>query len=294
MLKKTAVFVITLAIALIPSLSLSQVAMSRNGGGSGGGTIGPGSPTDCIVDGAVWRTSTPAATLDCGAGITWSGGTFTLNNGASAVSPLVVQDNGTPVLTVADGGNATFAGQILGSYGTLNLPGISFSANPDTGLFGSDTTTKSVQNAVAWSEVSQTNGFTVPNEGIAFASQATLNSTVTVNAKLRNYASGVLKVGTDGTTIGGFLGGGTAVASNTAMPLPTGRVFHVTGTTTITSITSTNFVSGAVITLIFDDVLTFTDGSNLKLAGDFVTTADDSITLVYDGTNWFEASRSIN
>ena len=32
-----------------------------------------------------------------------------------------------------------------------------------------------------------------------------------------------------------------------------------------------------------DDVLTFTDGNNLKLAGNFVTTADDTITLAYDG-----------
>jgi hypothetical protein len=90
------------------------------------------------------------------------------------------------------------------------------------------------------------------------------------------------------------MGGGAAVASATAMPLPTGRVFHVTGTTTITSITSTNFGSGAVITLIFDDVLTFTDGSNLVLAGNFVTTASDTITLAFDGTNWYETSRAVN
>ena len=41
-------------------------------------------------------------------------------------------------------------------------------------------------------------------------------------------------------------------------------------------------------------VLTFTDGSNLKLAGNFVTTADDTITLAYDGTNWYEICRSVN
>ena len=78
------------------------------------------------------------------------------------------------------------------------------------------------------------------------------------------------------------------------MPLPTGRVFHVTGTTSITSITSTGFESGAVITLIFDGILTFTDGVNLVLAGNFVTSADDAITLVFDGTNWYEIARSVN
>jgi len=41
-------------------------------------------------------------------------------------------------------------------------------------------------------------------------------------------------------------------------------------------------------------VLTFTDGNNLKLAGDFVTTADDTTQLMCDGTNWYEMSRSVN
>lgn len=112
-------------------------------------------------------------------------------------------------------------------------------------------------------------------------------------AIVRN-AAGVLKVTDNSTGIRGLLGGGAAVASATAMPVPTGRVFHVTGTTTITSITSTNFQSGACVTLIFDGILTFTDGSNLKLAGDFVTTADDTISLCYDGTSWFETSRAVN
>ena len=33
---------------------------------------------------------------------------------------------------------------------------------------------------------------------------------------------------------------------------------------------------------------------NLKLAGNFVTTADDVITMTGDGTNWYEVSRSVN
>lgn len=86
---------------------------------------------------------------------------------------------------------------------------------------------------------------------------------------------------------------GAPVASAAAI-VPTGNLFHVTGTTTITSITSTGIVAGTQITIIFDGILTFTDGSNLVLASDFVTTANDTITLVFDGTNWHEISRSIN
>lgn len=87
---------------------------------------------------------------------------------------------------------------------------------------------------------------------------------------------------------------GSSVASATAMPVPSGKVFHVTGVTTITSVVTTGLAPGAVVTLIFDGILTFTDGSNLKLAGNFVTTADDTITLAFDGTNFFEVARSVN
>lgn len=143
----------------------------------------------------------------------------------------------------------------------------------------------------AVSFVAGLNGALVPGtKYFGFASTANANPDV---AFVRN-AAGVIKV-TDGSAgIRGLLGGGTAVASAAALPVPTGRVFHVTGTNNITSITSTNFGAGAVITMIFDDVLTVTDGGNLKLAGDFVTTADDTITLVYDGTDWYETSRSVN
>ena len=112
---------------------------------------------------------------------------------------------------------------------------------------------------------------------------------------LARNAAGVIRATNASTAIHGFFGGGASVASATALPVPTGRVFHVTGTTDVTSITSTNFATGTVITLIFDGVITnFTDGSNLKLASTMSTTADDTLTLVYDGTDWYEIARSVN
>lgn len=39
---------------------------------------------------------------------------------------------------------------------------------------------------------------------------------------------------------------------------------------------------------------TFVDGGNLKLAGNLVCTADDMLVLKFNGTNWYELSRSIN
>lgn len=87
---------------------------------------------------------------------------------------------------------------------------------------------------------------------------------------------------------------GSNIASAASLSLGTGNIFTVTGTTNITSIAAAGTISGRVIILIFAGILTFTDGNNLKLAGNFVTSADDVIMLVSDGTNWFEISRSVN
>jgi hypothetical protein len=85
----------------------------------------------------------------------------------------------------------------------------------------------------------------------------------------------------------------TSVASAATVTLPViGKFFTITGTTPITSLTAS--WKHRRVTLSFADALTFTDGSNLKLAGNFTTTADDTITLVSDGANWIEQSRSVN
>jgi hypothetical protein len=99
-----------------------------------------------------------------------------------------------------------------------------------------------------------------------------------------------LRIGANGLT---NLYSGAAVAS-AATITPTGNLFHVTGTTTITSVSGTGVQAGTEITIIFDGVLTFTDGSNLNLAGNFVTTAGDVIKLVWDGSAWYEVCRSVN
>ncbi len=87
------------------------------------------------------------------------------------------------------------------------------------------------------------------------------------------------------------------VASATTITLPAhADLAFVSGTTTITSVTAS--WPGRRVTLVFTGALTFTDGSNLKLAGNFVTAGavndNDTITLVCDGTNWFEVARSTN
>lgn len=84
-----------------------------------------------------------------------------------------------------------------------------------------------------------------------------------------------------------------SVASAATVTLPDNAdTFLITGTTNITSVTASR--AGREVTLVFASTPTFTDGSNLKLSADLVATADDSITLLCDGTNWVETGRSVN
>lgn len=84
-----------------------------------------------------------------------------------------------------------------------------------------------------------------------------------------------------------------SVASQATLTLDAySDLFVVTGTTAITSITAS--WPGRIVTLRFADSLTLTDGLNLSLAGNFVTTTDDTITLRCDGINWHEIGRSVN
>lgn len=87
-----------------------------------------------------------------------------------------------------------------------------------------------------------------------------------------------------------------AVASAATITLPKyGDVIPISGTTNITAITADAGHKGRRVTLVFQGVLTFTDGGSLKLAGNLVTTADDTITIATDdGTTWYETGRSVN
>lgn len=69
-----------------------------------------------------------------------------------------------------------------------------------------------------------------------------------------------------------------------------GNYFDITGTNAITSITAKT--AGTVVYLQFDSTASLVDGSNLKLAGNFQGAAESQITLISDGTNWFELSRN--
>ncbi len=85
-----------------------------------------------------------------------------------------------------------------------------------------------------------------------------------------------------------------SVASAATIILPTDHaVVTVTGAAAVTTIVP-NGHSGRIVTLLLAAGVTITDGANLNVAGNFVATANDTITLACDGINWNEVARSLN
>jgi hypothetical protein len=172
-----------------------------------------------------------------------------------------------------------------GAADLLTVDGIgNLAATGGSAVFGGPSTRQAILNST---------GVVVKSTGVIGFSSSATDAGGGANASIGRWAADVIRCGASNSARC-LLGGGSNIASATALPVPTGGLAHVTGTTTITSITSTNLGSGVCVTLIFDGILTLTDGSNLKMAGDFVTSADDTWTGCYDGTNWYETARSVN
>lgn len=132
--------------------------------------------------------------------------------------------------------------------------------------------------------------------GSAFADTARRN-----NLEIVNSLNGSVVVYTNNTRRANWNESGIynnfkgANVASAATIVPTGNSFRITGTTNIDTISSTGIWAGTELTLIFDGVLTVNDGTgNLKLAGNFTTSADDVLRVYWDGTNWLEVSRSVN
>lgn len=97
---------------------------------------------------------------------------------------------------------------------------------------------------------------------------------------------------------------GADVASAATITLGNdGNYFDITGTTNIDYITTTGWTAGSIIVLQFDGILTVNDSTatppggtaNINLSAAYVSTAGDTLTLIYDGgTSFRELARSVN
>jgi hypothetical protein len=122
---------------------------------------------------------------------------------------------------------------------------------------------------------------------------------IRVNAQVEANTLGNYSIAANRTT--NFVAPGKSdttvdVASTAALVMPIDLDFvNVTGTADITSIQTS--WPGRLVTLKFASTAAtngVVDGSTLKIAGNLAYTADDTISLRCNGTNWYETARSVN
>ena len=111
--------------------------------------------------------------------------------------------------------------------------------------------------------------------------------------------AGAVTLAKTGTDI--WTKGADVAAANNLVLGADGDTFHITGATQINLLASTNFRSGSHIRLVFDSTPTIkhgqtTSGANKRInllgAADILAVANDTMTLVYDGTVWWQVSGS--
>jgi hypothetical protein len=145
---------------------------------------------------------------------------------------------------------------------------------------------------------------------IVFFNNATNGVWLVDSVSLMEIADGALDVAGDVTSRSLLATGGiettgplrtssvsTFTANDTTPSVSAGNIFRIPSTWTAgNNITAfDNGLPGQRITVIGGSAnCAVVDGSSLKLAGNWTANADDTLSLLYDGTSWFEISRSDN
>lgn len=146
----------------------------------------------------------------------------------------------------------------------------------------------------AQNRVSSSIGFFTVSASGALTRQAVIDPTgqVGIGTSTPSYLLDVAGFG----RMGVINRAGTYTAGTTT-PSVSGVSYMVIANSAPTTITNfTGGQAGQVIYLLFDDANTTVNRSNAYLAGgtNFVSTANDTLTLVSDGTYWYEIARSAN
>jgi hypothetical protein len=121
--------------------------------------------------------------------------------------------------------------------------------------------------------------------------QAGLRFGPSLDTNLYRSAAGMLK-----TDDGLAFANAATFGNSDATPSVAGGNFFKTGNSGATTITALDDgAQGQQLLIVCGDTnTTFSDAGTLRLAGGLTCTADDTLTLIFDGTNWLEISRSVN
>ena len=250
---------------------------------------------------------------------------LTAGNEASGVNLAIgLYSTSTAIQARSNGASSNIFMNPLGGtvqVGDGSLTGQRLFSIINTGSGTGDWSSIEVRNAAASTDAIRMyclgTGFTTSGTNVQDAGVLTTGTNISggmsigtqASAGLRFYTNNILRTTIDASghtihTARVQLSKGANVASAGDLTLGSaGNSFSITGTTTINAITTTSWQAGSVIRLIFASTPTVKHNTaggastaKMLLNGgvDFVATANDVLTLIYDGTNWLECSRSIN
>lgn len=288
---------------LINSTGTGEVRINYHSGdavGTGGlgvyaGGIGGAKVFGVSSAGAVTASSTVTAP---GLSVTTGGGTeiaFTGGSTADVVAPaalslvagtgaaLTLGSNNTPgVVTVASNGTT-----YLGAMGMTGLLSMTTTASDEIQFTG-------------------VNSASIASVGISLrlngGTDVQLGSAAGAN-RLNVTAAGNIDIAQDLTVTGKMarsVQASTLAAAATTLAVTRSTVTLTGDAGGNTLATITGGVAGMELTLLFvDSLVTITDtagatANSVNLSASFTSTAEDTLTLVFNGTKWLEKSRSVN
>jgi hypothetical protein len=132
--------------------------------------------------------------------------------------------------------------------------------------------------------------------------QSSANNILVQGCQHFGFGSNTITDSTSGITTNRYIGIGTdndatilAIPSASTLALRAhGDTYTVALSNNISNVSGQAWL-GRRVSLVFTTSLTVSSGSNLAITGGtFAATADDVLTIVYNGTKWVEASRAIN
>jgi len=182
--------------------------------------------------------------------------------------------------------------QIADATGDISIDGTWFGDELATGL--------KVTSGFAGKGVKLTNS---QLEGTTTAVDIAATSAIEFRESGNVFGSATITDVSYGSVYGSYNGGrqGTNVTAAAAITLTGGRFFVVSGNTNIDHIRTTGWNAGDKVTLKFTGTPTVNDNTGgaaagfaaIQLTGAFTASADDTLTLMYDGTDWKEDGRNV-
>lgn len=229
----------------------------------------------CITNGQIYN---------CNIGIGWNCN----NNGSSVISNMQIFEIGTHAVQVTKGTSISFSNISAWAINKTATTGFGFD------LVGADAQYIQISNC---SVRERGSGFT-PSAGISIGASASnirisgmefegctediANNSTTSAKEINDSFSDKENV-----VVSADVGGG--------LDLPQGFSLFFLGTANaVGAITARSGWAGRRVTLVANGTVDVYDTSNLIIAGTWSATLHDTLTLVCDGTNWFEVSRSNN